>query len=63
MSNIPKDEIQTPSEMLANAKERSLNSRIYNKTADHGAIVYTVNTTMKNIIKKSQENQSQGSFF
>ncbi len=42
MSNIPKDEIQTPSEMLATAKERSLNSRIYNKTADHGAVVSAI---------------------
>ena len=38
----PKNTIQSPSEMLATAQERRLNSRIYNRTADNGEVVSAI---------------------
>ncbi len=42
MPNKPKNTIQTPTEMLATAQERRLNSRIYNRTADNGEVVSAI---------------------
>ena len=42
MSDKPHNNIQHPSQMLATAQERRLNSRIYAKTADSGAVVAAI---------------------
>lgn len=42
MSDKPHNNIQHPSQMLATAKERSMNSRIYSKTADSGMVVSSI---------------------
>ena len=39
MPDRPHGNIQTPTEMMATAQERVLNSRIYSKTADGGLVV------------------------
>lgn len=42
MSDKPHNNVQQPSQMLATAQERRLNSRIYNKTADGGSVVSAI---------------------
>lgn len=42
MPDRPHRDIQTPSEMLATAKEQRLNNRIYSKTADSGLVVSAI---------------------
>lgn len=42
MSDKPHNNIQQPSQMLATAQERRLNSKIYNKTADGGSVVSAI---------------------
>lgn len=42
MSDKPHGNIQTPSEMLATAQERRMNSKIYSKTSDDGLVVQSI---------------------
>lgn len=42
MSDKPHNDIQQPSQMLAIAQERRINSKIYNRTADGGSVVSAI---------------------
>ena len=40
--NKPKDNIETPSQMLVEARERRLDNRMYNRSADSGVVVSAI---------------------